>query len=376
VKVALVHDWLVGMRGGEKCLDLMCELLPGAEIFTLLHARGSVSARIESRVIHTSFLQRLPLAQRAYPYFLPLLPWAIEQFDMRRYDAIVSVSHCVAKGIIPWPLAWHGCYCLTPMRYIWDAYGEYFEGRGSGFLRAPARVFAPFLRMWDVASSSRVDSFAAISQHVRSRISRYYRREARVIYPPVDDVFFQAPLARDQGGYFLSVGAAAPNKRLDLTIEAFRELGLPLVVAGAGPGSASLRRMAPANVSFFGWSSEEELVTLYQGARALLFPGYDDFGLTPLEAAAVGRPTIAYAGGGALETVQPASASDPGTGVLFAEQTAAGLVQGVREFLELESEFDPDRLRQHARQFSRRECRAALIDFLRQGVPKEALAAC
>jgi glycosyltransferase involved in cell wall biosynthesis len=376
VKVALVHDWLVGMRGGEKCLDLICELLPEAEIFTLLHAKGSVSARIEARPIKTSFLQSLPLAFRAYPYFLPLLPWAIEQFDMREYDAVVSVSHCVAKGIVPRPLAWHGCYCLTPMRYIWDAYGDYFDGRGSRSLRAGGRVFAPLLRMWDVASSARVDDFAAISEHVRSRISRYYRREAKVIYPPVDDVFFAARLPAGPGGYFLSVGAAAPNKRLDLTVEAFRQLGLPLVVAGAGPGAEQLRRSAPANVAFFGWSTDEELIALYQGARALVFPGYDDFGLTPLEAAAVGRPTIAFAGGGALETVVPCSSVETGTGVLFADQTAAGLVVGVREFLAIEEQFDPARLRAHARRFARSECRAALEKFLRQGVPAGAFAAC
>jgi glycosyltransferase involved in cell wall biosynthesis len=231
--------------------------------------------------------------------------------------------------------------------------------------------------MWDVASSARVDAFAAISQHVRARISRYYHRDACVIYPPVDDELFAAPLAQGPGSYFLSVGAAAPNKRLELAIEAFRELGLPLVVAGAGPGAARLRRLAPANVSFFGWSSDEELIALYQGARALVFPGYDDFGLTPLEAAAVGRPTIAYAGGGALETVIPADGSGgAGTGILFAEQTAAGLAEGVRQFLRVEGEFDPARLRAHAARFARRECRANLLRFLRQGISGSAIVPC
>jgi glycosyltransferase involved in cell wall biosynthesis len=364
------------MRGGEKCLDLMCDLLPEAEIFTLLHAPGSVSPRIEARKIHTSSLQRLPFALKTYPYYLPLLPWAIEQFDLRGFDAIVSVSHCVAKGVVPAPESWHACYCLTPMRYIWDAYGEYFDARGSRSLRVAGRIVAPALRMWDVASSARVDAFAAISQHVRSRISRYYHRDACVIYPPVDDELFDAPLAQGPGDYFLSVGAAAPNKRLELAIEAFRELGLPLVVAGAGPGAARLRRLAPANVSFFGWSSDQDLIALYHGARALVFPGYDDFGLTPLEAAAVGRPTIAFAGGGALETVIPSDANRIGTGVLFAEQTAAGLAEGVREFLRIESEFDPARLRAHAARFARRECRASLLRFLRQGISGSAIVPC
>jgi glycosyltransferase involved in cell wall biosynthesis len=364
------------MRGGEKCLDLMCELLPEAEIFTLLHAPGSVSKRIESRPIHTSALQHLPLAVKSYPYYLPMLPWAIEQFDLRGFDAIVSVSHCVAKGVVPAPGSWHACYCLTPMRYIWDAYGEYFDGRGSRPLRLAGGLVAPWLRMWDVASSARVDAFAAISQHVKSRISRYYHRDACVIYPPVDDELFAAPLARGPGSYFLSVGAAAPNKRLELAIEAFRELGLPLVVAGAGPGAARLRRTAPANVSFFGWSSDEELIALYHGARALVFPGYDDFGLTPLEAAAVGRPTIAFAGGGALETVIPSGADQIGTGILFAEQTAAGLAEGVRQFLRVEGEFDPARLRAHAARFARRECRASLLRFLRQGISGPAVVSC
>jgi glycosyltransferase involved in cell wall biosynthesis len=344
----------------------MCELLPGAEIFTLIHAKGSVCSRIESRKIHTSFLQHLPLAQRSYPYYLPLLPWAIEQFDMRGFDVVVSVSHCVAKGVVPSPDAWHGCYCLTPMRYIWDAYGEYFDARGSRSRRAAGRVFAPWLRMWDVASSARVDAFAAISQHVRRRIGRYYHRDASVIYPPVDDALFEAPLPRGPGDYFLSVGAAAPNKRLDVTIEAFRRLGLPLVVVGAGPGASRLRRSSPPNVSFFGWSTDEDLVALYQRARALVFPGYDDFGLTPLEAAALGRPTIAYAGGGALETVVSHRDGAEPTGVLFDDQTAEGLVAGVRQFLEVESHFDPERLRAHAARFARRECREQLKGFLAQ----------
>ena len=376
MKVALVHDWLVGMRGGEKCLDLMCELLPEAEIFTLVHAPGSVSKRIESRPIHVSSLQRLPFAVKSYPYYLPILPWAIEQFDLRGYEAIVSVSHCVAKGIVPAPESWHGCYCLTPMRYIWDAYGEYFDARGSRSLRVAGQVVAPWLRMWDVASAARVDAFAAISQHVKARISRYYHRDSSVIYPPVDDELFDVPLASGPGNYFLSVGAAAPNKRLELAIEAFRELGLPLVVAGAGPGAARLRRTAPANVSFFGWSSDEELIALYQGARALVFPGYDDFGLTPLEAAAVGRPTIAYAGGGALETVVPTDGTTVGTGILFAEQTAAGLIDGVRKFLAVEGCYEPERLREHAARFARRECRASLLGFLRQGISGSAIVPC
>jgi glycosyltransferase involved in cell wall biosynthesis len=174
----------------------------------------------------------------------------------------------------------------------------------------------------------------------------------------------------------LSVGAAAPNKRLELAIEAFRELGLPLVVAGAGPGAARLRRTAPANVSFFGWSSDEELIALYQGARALVFPGYDDFGLTPLEAAAVGRPTIAFAGGGALETVIPTDGRNAGTGILFAEQTAAGLIEGVREFLRVEGCYEPERLREHAARFARRECRANLLKFLRDGITGPAIVPC
>lgn len=375
MRVALVHDWLVGMRGGEKCLDLMCELIPGAEIFTLVHAPGSVCARIESRPIHTSFLQRMPGATRNYPYYLPLFPWAIEQFDLRGFDAVVSVSHCVAKGIVPPPDAWHGCYCLTPMRYIWDAYGAYFD-RGSRSLRLAGRVVAPYLRMWDVASAARVDSFVAISEHVRSRIARFYHREASVIFPPVDDFFYDAPLAEGRGDYFLSVGAAAPNKRLDLTIEAFGRLGLPLVVVGAGPGTGELRRTAPPNVSFFGWSTDAELLALYHRARALVFPGYDDFGLTPLEAAALGRPTIAFAAGGARETVVPAGAGLEPTGVLFAEQTADGLVAGIEEFVRSERDFRPEALRRHAAGFARREMRGALLSYLRAGMGSAGLVSC
>ena len=356
--MALVHDWLTGMRGGEKCLEVLCELLPGATLFTLLHRPGSVSPAIERHPIRTSFVQRLPFAATRYRHYLPLFPRAIERFDLRGYRLIVSSSHCVAKGVIPPAGALHLCYCHTPMRYVWDLFDDYFAVERVGWLRhAVIRHFARRLRRWDRATADRVHHFIANSRHVAQRIERCYGRQAEVIYPPVDTAFFAA--AEKNDGYFLVVSALAPYKRVDLAVEAFNRLGLRLLIVGSGPEAGRLQARAKKNVEFLGWQSDAQLRHLYAGCRALIFPGVEDFGIVPVEAMASGKPVIAFARGGALETVLPGV-----SGLLFPEQTVESLVDAARRFDE--GRFAPQTIRAHALRFDRENYRRRMKQFIGQ----------
>jgi glycosyltransferase involved in cell wall biosynthesis len=364
-RVAIVHDWLTGMRGGEKVLEGLLELFPRAEIFTLLHVPGSVSPAIESRTIHTSFVQRLPGVERRYRSYLPLFPTAVERFDLRGFDLVLSSSHCVAKGARA--DAPHLSYCHTPMRYVWDQFGAYFgPGRAPLPTRMAARAFAPGLRSWDQRTAARVHRFVANSEHVRERIHRCYGRDATVVYPPVELERFQPAVARED--FYLVVSALAPYKRVDLAIEALRALGRPLVVVGSGPESERLRALARgADVRFTGWASDDEVALLLGRCRALLLPGVEDFGITPVEAQAAGAPVIAYGDGGALETViKPDENGNGGTGVFFHDLTPKCLARAVERFESLR--FEPAVLLANARRFSRerflREMRLAIADVL------------
>jgi len=346
-KVALVHDWLTGMRGCEKCLEVLCELFPSADLFTLLHNRGSVSPTIEDRAIHTSFIQKLPLASRGYRRYLPLFPTAIEHLDLSSYDLIVSSSHCVAKGVQPRAGALHLCYCYTPMRYVWDQFDAYFgRGRANLLTRAAAHGVRPYLQRWDVRTASRVDHFIAISRTVQERIQRHYGRPSAIIYPPVQvSEFTPQPDAVED--WFLVVSALSGYKRIDLAIEAVRQAGARLKIVGGGPDLRQLQEQAQgADVEFLAWQDTEELASLYARSRALLFPGIEDFGITPLESMASGRPVIALASGGALETVIPQT-----TGVLVDSLDPAVWGDALREFNE--HDFDAEALRAHARTFDR-----------------------
>jgi glycosyltransferase involved in cell wall biosynthesis len=346
-RVALVHDWLTGMRGGEKCLEVLCELFPRADLYTLVHVPGRVSPVIEARRIVTSFVQRLPRAATAYRRYLPLFPAAIEAFDLGGYDLVVSSSHCVAKGVRPAPGALHVCYCHTPMRYVWDQFDAYFgRGRAGLTTRVAARAVRGALQRWDVRSAARVQQFVANSQHVRARIQRYWRRDADVVYPPVDCAAF-APDPRGPDDYFLVVAALAGYKRTDVAIEAARLAGVRLVVVGRGPDAPRLERLARgARVEFAGWQSAADLASMYARCRALVFPGEEDFGIAPLECMAAGRPVIAWARGGALETVQ-----DGITGRLIDSSDPAVWAAALREFPD--AAFDAGRMRAHAERFDR-----------------------
>jgi len=359
MKVALVHDWLTGMRGGEKVLEALCEVFPQADIFTLLHIPGSVSGAIEKREIKTSFIQKLPLVKKHYRTFLPLFPAAVERFDFTGYDLVVSTSHCVAKGVITPPGTVHVSYIFTPMRYIWDKYNDYFAPERVGRLKGKAlQAIAHYLRIWDVNSSSRVDAFIAISDYVAERVYKYYRRPSTVVYPPVECARFDLS-RRWPEDFYLCVSAFAPYKRLDLAVEAFNTLGARLKIAGTGQDEKRLRRMAGPNIEFLGSPADEEISALYSRCKALVFPGEEDFGIVPLEAMASGAPVIAYGKGGALETVVPMNGPDRGspgppkapTGVFFYEQTPGDLVEAVKLFEKNEKVFNPRALRARALEF-------------------------
>jgi len=376
-RVALVHDWLTGMRGGEKCLEAMCELFPEATLFTLLYRRGHLSPLIERMEIRTSWIQRIPGWQRIYRHLLPLYPQAIESFDLAGYDLVISSSHCVAKGVRAAPGATHLCYCYTPMRYAWDQYGHYF---GPERLAWWNRRLIPHLigrmRAWDVATAARPHRYAAISRHVAARIKDAYGRDAEVLYPPVD----LAPLRQGDGagGYYLMVNAFAPYKRVDLAVEAFNRLGRELWIIGTGQDDARLRRLAGPNVRFLGWLSPEELREAYAGCRAFIFAAEEDFGITPVEAQGCGRPVIALGKGGVLETVVPhpafpsrgawpASTVAP-TGVLYPDQTTAALIEAVHFFEAHERDFDPVAIRASVQRFDRPRFLAEFETFVERNL--------
>jgi glycosyltransferase involved in cell wall biosynthesis len=348
--VALVHDWLTGMRGGERCLEVVCELFPEAPIYTLLHVPGRVSPTIEKRQIVTSFVQRLPAAATRYRQYLPLFPAAVARFDLRGFDLVLSLSHSVAKAARPERNALHLCYCFSPMRYVWDLYDDYFGARAGLATRLAMRPLAAALRRWDRRTSG-VHEFVAISHHIADRIRRVYGRTADVIYPPVDVQRFRPSRPED---FYLVVSALVPYKRIDVAVEAASRLRRRLLVVGTGPESRRLSGMAGPTVEFLGWRDDEQVADLYARCRAVLFPAVEDYGIVPLEAAAAGRPTIALGRGGARETMIPLDhGNDPPTAVFFEAQTADALAAAILDFERNADRFDPAALRARAGRFDR-----------------------
>jgi glycosyltransferase involved in cell wall biosynthesis len=343
-RVAVVHDWLTGMRGGEAVLEAILDALPGAELFTLFHFPGSVSEAIESRVIHTSELQSLARRVGDYRQLLPLFPRAVRRWDFRDFDLIVSSSHCVAKGIDARGKP-HLSYCHTPMRYVWDRFDDYFP-RKKPLRRAAALSIAPWLRRWDAATAKEVTQFVANSSFVRERIRRYYDRDAEVVHPFVDDAFLQAPLAGERSDEHVMVSALVPYKKVELAVAAAVASGRKLVVIGGGPLLEELRARSGSGVTFIGPSSRASIIERLARARSLILPGVEDFGITPLEAMALGTPVVALGEGGVLDSVM-----DGVTGIFFGRPDVESLRRAL-DAVEARA-WDRAAIRAHAATFSR-----------------------
>lgn len=360
LRVAIVHYWFVSMRGGEKVVENLLELFPQADLYSHVVDRDKLSAMLAARRIETSFINRMPWAKEKYQSYLPFMPLALEQLDLRNYDLVISSESGPAKGVLTESGTCHVCYCHTPMRYLWDMYPEYVR-QVPGLLRPLARLIMHYLRLWDVASANRVDHFIANSKFIAGRINKHYRRQAEVIYPPVDIDQFQ--VSPDNSGFYLMVGQVIPYKKADLAVDAFKQIDGQLVVIGEGSMLTDLKRRASSNVTFLGRQDWSVIVDHYARCRALLFPGIEDFGIVPVEAMASGKPVIAFGAGGALETV-----IDGLTGVYFHEQTVAGLIDAVHRFESLEESFDPAQIRAHAEQFSASQFRARITSFVQDAL--------
>lgn len=357
LRVVLVHDWLTGMRGGEKVLEAFCRRWPTARLYTLLHRRGATSPPIEQLKPRTSFLQWIPGATRSYRYLLPLMPWAVN-WKLPECDLVLSSSHCVAKGVVPPPGVHHICYCHTPMRYAWHMQESYFTER-KGLKAKLVDYLMAELRSWDRRTASRVTHFIANSEVVRRRIRECYGRDSVVVHAPVDTDFYcpaskNEPIQREE--YYLILSAFAPYKRLDLAIKACKLMGRRLIVIGSGQDERRLRAMGGPMIHFLGWQPDHVLRDHLRRCQALLFPGEEDFGIVPVEAQACGTPVIAFGKGGATETVvplqHPAGLGRAPTGIWFEEQTPACLAEALERFERNRQVFDARALRRHALRFS------------------------
>jgi glycosyltransferase involved in cell wall biosynthesis len=346
MKVALVHDWLNGMRGGEKCLEVLCEIFPDAIIYTLHEEKDKLSDLLKSKTIVTSFIQKMPFRKKKYRYYLPLFPKAIETFDLSDFDLVVSISHCVAKGVKTSDNTCHICYCLTPMRYAWGFFYDYFGRRFGKISQFLIRSSIRRLKCWDIMSTKRVDYFLSISENITQKIRSSYNRDSMVVYPPVDVDFFFPDKNVKREDFFLIVSAFAPYKKLFFAVETFNSIGLPLVIIGSGEEKETLNAAAMNNIKFHGWCSNEMLRDYYRRCKALVFPGKEDFGIVPLEAQACGAPVLAYKAGGALETV-----IDGKTGLFFKEHTLESLKSAVYD--SSCKEFNAIDCRNNAETFSR-----------------------
>jgi glycosyltransferase involved in cell wall biosynthesis len=375
VRTAIIHYWLVRMRGGEKVLEALCELYPQADIFTHVVVPEALSPRLKAHRIETSFIARLPRAKIWYKKYLPLMPLALEHLDLREYDLVISSESGPAKGVVPPADALHVCYCHSPMRYVWNMYHDY-RASSAGLTRLGMPLLTHYLRTWDQSSAARVDSFIANSHNVAARIKRYYRRNADVVHPPVDvDAFSPVPEA-EVGEHYLMVGELVRYKRPELAVRAFNAMGKRLIVIGGGEMLDELRREAGRNVEMLGSQPFASLQFHYARCRGLVFPGEEDFGIVPVEAMASGRPVIAFGRGGATETIV-----DGVTGVFFDRQTVDELIAAVERFETMH--FDPRAIAAHAQVFDRarfkREVHASIRVALadnqsRAGATREVLA--
>lgn len=358
LKVAIVHYWFVSRRGGERVVEALCEIFPQADLFALVADTKTLSPKLQKHKLTTSFLQKIPGSCRWHRHLLPLYPLAIEQFDLRGYDLVISQESGPAKGVLTGPRTCHICYCNTPMRYLWDFYHEYRKESSLGYLgKLMFSLTTHYMRMWDQASAARVDYFVANSNNVARRIGKFYRRTAEVIYCPVNVSSVAVEPSRND--HYLMVGQLVRYKRADLAIEACNRLGRKLRIVGIGEEYKRLRRIAGKTIEFLGPLSDEDVHKEYADCRALLFPGEEDFGLVPVEAQGFGRPIIAFGRGGAKETVinalqEQCISPEKATGILFQEQTADSLMNAIHAFEAVERRFSPQFIQTHADKFNKR----------------------
>ncbi|AAK81011.1 glycosyltransferase involved in cell wall biosynthesis [Clostridium acetobutylicum] len=356
MKVALVHDWLTNMGGAERVIINLKEIYKEAPIYTSLYNPDKLDDELRNIDVRTSFLQKPKNIKRGHQKLLPFMPMAFESFDLNEYDIVLSSCSSCAKGVVTNPNTMHVCYCHTPMRYAWEYYYEYADEWGLNKLKGKLLKYVMnYIRLWDGVSSKRVDYYIANSQNVAKRIWKHYKRESVVIHPPVRCKLFDISDVNEE--YFLIVSRLVPYKRIDLAVEVFNELGLPLVVIGGGKDLDRLKNMAKDNIKFLGRQSDEVIKEYYSKCRAFIFPGEEDFGITPLEAQASGRPVIAYGKGGALETVVSGV-----TGVFFKEQTVDSLKSAVNEFEKIN--FDKSVIRRHAEEFDEEIFKKKIREYL------------
>ncbi|MEO0704558.1 MAG: glycosyltransferase [Cyanobacteria bacterium J06649_5] len=383
-KIAIIHEWLTSHAGSEKVVEQILQIYPHADLFSLVDfLPASLRHIIQHKPVTTSFIQKLPFAQIHFRSYLPLMPLAVEQFDLSAYDIIISSHHAVAKGVITRPDQLHISYVHTPLRYGWEFQHQYLQqsGLARGLKSLIARVILHYMRLWDVASANRVDYYIANSRYIARRIHKTYRRSAEVIYPPVDLQRFQTNLAtpttpdknnldsqqsgRHQSGrhsrdrFYLTVSRFVPYKRVDLTVAAFNELGLPLVIIGDGKSASALKAQAKSNIQFLGKQPDSVVEDHMRRARGFIFPPEEDFGITPVEAQAAGAPVIAYAKGGQAETVIHQK-----TGLIFPHQTVESLVQSVKQLERSVDQFETDTLQKNAEQFSIAQFQARFETFV------------
>lgn len=351
------------MRGGEKVLESLCECFPEADIYTHVIDKDSVSRVINRHKIYTTFIQKLPQSNRRYQKYLPLMPLALEQLDLRNYDLVISSESGPAKGVITSPDTIHICYCHTPMRYVWDMYQDYLKNAGH-ITRLLMPPLIHYLRLWDYSTASRVDRFIANSGHVAKRIQKHYRRDATVIYPPVDTAAFTQSATPED--FYLIVGQLVGYKRTDLAVEAFNHTGKTLIIIGDGEQFNQLRAQAKPNVKVIGRQPFSVIRDHYAKCKALIFPGEEDFGIVPVEAMASGRPVIAYRKGGACETILEGV-----TGLFFEQQTSEALIQSIEYYEATQQQFSSERIIQHAQSFDKEIFKIKIKQFIEEALTEK-----